>query len=328
MKFSIIIPVYNVEKYIEKCLMSVINQTYSDYEVIIVNDGTMDKSIQIAEKIIKDSHIENIKVINKNNGGLGSARNVGVKYSSGEYIIFIDSDDYISYDMLEKINGVTTKKKYDMILFDYYCVNENEKILSRSKMYGESIMNFVVEENRDILLKSPAAWNKVYRREFYKEGGLCFPENVIYEDTAITRILLTRAKNVCYINQPFYYYVQRESSIVHSSSIKKMMDILVTYNELYENLFRNKLYNEELEYIAIDTILFSIMIKINSIDYGSEYQRVLIKYVKQRFPNCITNGYLSIRKKILLHLILHEKYRLIYFRFGFLPKIKRAIKKG
>ena len=130
MKYSIIIPVYNSEKYIEKCINSILEQTCENYEVIIVNDGSTDNSIEIIKQLLHEANIDWL-VIDKENGGQGSARNLGIKYAKGEYLVVIDSDDYLMTTMLEVVNCVIESKYPDIVCFNSMLVDENGRIIKK-----------------------------------------------------------------------------------------------------------------------------------------------------------------------------------------------------
>lgn len=177
-KISVIVPVYNVEEYIEECLESIINQTLEDIEIIIVNDGTEDNSMKKIEKFLSD---ERIIVINKKNGGLSSARNLGIKLAEGEYISFVDSDDFIERTMLE----------------DLYCASNNHDIIFSDFIFYDEKSKKEIKNEREILFSenkgscfylygSTVVWNKIYKREFLLKNNLFFKEGIIYEDELFT----------------------------------------------------------------------------------------------------------------------------------------------
>lgn len=191
MMFSVIIPVYNVEKYITKCLKSILNQTYSDYEIIIVNDGSTDSSIKILEKY--QSYISNLKIINQQNRGLGGARNTGIRYARGDYLVFLDSDDYVAQNMLETIDMYLKKYNLDIIAFDCIQVDTEGNILQN--ITNDEYKNYYTDlTKQQYLLLEPTSCTKVYKRTLYTTFNIYFPEKLWYEDLATIFKLVKNAK--------------------------------------------------------------------------------------------------------------------------------------
>jgi len=206
-KFSIIVPMYNIENYIDRCLKSIIDQTYDNYEVIVVNDGSTDKSLEIASKYTS----EILKVYTKENGGLSDARNFGLKYATGDYLWFIDGDDYIESNALEEIAKKLENKKSDIVCFSYYSVigDKKEKFVDRI-LWGE-------EEYLPLI--SVNAWSKVYNKKFYLKNNFKFTKGLIYEDLEIIPYILCKAKTISYVCIPLYNYVFRDNSIMNQKMV-------------------------------------------------------------------------------------------------------------
>ena len=193
MKFSIIIPVYNVYDYLDKCLKSVLEQTYKNFEVIIVNDGSPDNSYEIIDKYQKlDKRFKGYK---KNNGGLSSARNYGLKYVTGDYVIFIDSDDYIANSLLEKLNDVLNKEKVDIVRYNALVCDMNGEVLSKSndiEYLNEKVDNVILELTRRDFFEP--AWLYCYNFKFWKKHKFLYQEGMIHEDFGLTPLILYYAK--------------------------------------------------------------------------------------------------------------------------------------
>jgi len=230
MKFSIVIPVYNVEKYIDKCLSSILNQSYKNYEVIIVNDGTKDNSIDIINKYVK-KHKE-FKLYNKENGGLSDARNYGLNYVTGDYLLFIDSDDYIEKDLLLKLNNILNKKEYEVIKFKINLVDEKGKLIRKEDGYKVSKKISL----SDVLSQefSEPAWTYCYNLKFFKENDFKYTKGKIHEDYGLTPLILLKTKEIYYLNYYGYNYVQRQGSIVNGAekNIKRANDTLYHFDSL------------------------------------------------------------------------------------------------
>lgn len=208
-KLSVIVPVYKVEAYLEKCVSSILNQIFQDFEVILVDDGSPDNCGAICDKLAKTDC--RIKVIHKKNGGLSDARNVGIEAAKGEYIGFVDSDDWIAPEMYEKLMQAACESKADIAVCGVYRVKK-DKITSLHVFKQEN----VYEHNEGMLkilsnqIKS-YAWNKIYRKSLFE--NLRYPVGRNYEDLATTYLLFEQAKRVVCIKYIGYYYLQRPASI-------------------------------------------------------------------------------------------------------------------
>lgn len=221
-KFSIIIPVYNVENYLSQCLDSVINQTISDIEIICVNDGTKDRSRCVLEKYQKKD--DRIQIIDKENGGLSSARNAGLQVATGEYIIFVDSDDYIGNTTCERLYYEILDQAPDIIVFGSYVFPhylKPEKWLTnnlsvQTKIYCDGGMEPLLNENGAY----PFVWRDCFKREFLAQHNLFFDETVRYaEDLIFQFISFPLAKKLVFIEDKLYYYRwSRTNSLMENAS--------------------------------------------------------------------------------------------------------------
>lgn len=218
-KISIIIPVYGVEKYIKQCLESVINQSYKNLEIIIINDGTEDDSMKIVEKYLSDKRI---KVINKENGGLSSARNIGMINSTGEYIYFLDSDDWIENNTIKKL--VENVKDTDIVGANFFYYDE---VIKKRKSEKDVLKNIPITKDEYLLTKNveTMVWNKLYKISFLKEKKVNFIEGIIHEDEEFTFKCYMNSPKVKYIEDYTYNYrVNRENSIMYDSKTKEKND--------------------------------------------------------------------------------------------------------
>lgn len=218
-KISIIIPVYNVEKYIDQCLDSIINQTYKNLEIIIVNDGTKDNSMKIVEKYLSDKRI---KIINKKNEGLSSARNIGMEKATGEYIYFLDSDDWIENNTIKKLVENSIDADIVGANFLYY-----DEITKKGKSEKDILKNIPITKGEYLLNKNveTMVWNKLYKLSFLKEKKLNFIKGIIHEDEEFTFKCYMNSPKVKYIEDYTYNYrVNRENSIMYDSKTKEKND--------------------------------------------------------------------------------------------------------
>ncbi|WP_321312884.1 glycosyltransferase family 2 protein [Halarcobacter sp.] len=235
---SVIIPIYNVEKYLKKCLDSVIKQSFKEIEILIINDGSPDNSLSIARNYKeKDSRI---KIINQENKGLGGARNTGIKYSKTRYLIFIDSDDTIHPKMVELLYNEAFYKKCDIVTCRYKRVNSSEEVLSISpKEYSVNnpISDFMTS-NISLMV-----CNKIYKKNLFIENKIFFPEKRFYEDQFVTLQLFFYSKKNLSIENILYNWFVRENSITQSISNKHIEDMFFSLSSIKNFLIDNSLFN-------------------------------------------------------------------------------------
>lgn len=258
LKISVIVPVYNVEKYLKQCLDSIVNQTYKNLEIIIVNDGTKDNSMKIVEEYLQDKRI---KVINKENGGLSSARNIGIKEATGDYISFIDSDDYISLNMYEDL--VKNINGEDIIIFNYSRLDDKTKKIVKNKYIKNNKM-IILDKKLNYLYSriELVCWNKIYKATFIKEKKINFLE-IVNEDVFWNIEVFYSAESVKILNQDYYYYrINRSDSITAKGKIKNSKDFLLqkeSYKVIISNL--NNLIENNLENYSLGRILYLLLEK-------------------------------------------------------------------
>ncbi|MBR2577764.1 MAG: glycosyltransferase [Erysipelotrichaceae bacterium] len=228
MKFSIVFPVYNVERYITKCLESVKGQTLEDFECLIIDDGTKDRSVEAAQAVIGND--KRFKIYHKENGGLSDARNYGMARAEGDYILLLDSDDYIDPSLLEKTYEMAMKHDSDIVCFDMMYVYDDHEAVNKVSMDKE--MNSY-KDDPGLIFIDHSANNKIYRREFLKDKS--FIKGLWYEDLATIPTWIAKANNVSYVNEPLYFYVQRSGSISHSED-PRIFDIYKAINNLKKEL--------------------------------------------------------------------------------------------
>ncbi|GIN92571.1 hypothetical protein J6TS1_32650 [Siminovitchia terrae] len=228
MKISIIVAAYNVEDYIEKCLESITTQTYKNLEIIVVNDGSTDNTLGVVESISRKD--ERVTIIDKINGGLSSARNAGLGEATGDFIGFIDGDDYIAEDMYETLLEEMVKNNCDIAMCaisrvfknhtESDCMIEQSKVLNRE----EAIKALIEEE-----YVKHYAWNKLYKSSLFL--NIRYPEGKLYEDIFTTYKLFSQANKLTYSNKIGYYYMQRQGSILRSKFNIRKLDSIQAFHE-------------------------------------------------------------------------------------------------
>ena len=219
-KISIIVPVYNVEHELSRCVDSILNQSYTNLEVILVDDGSTDRCPSICDAfVMKDRRV---RVIHKPNGGLSSARNAGLREASGEWILYVDSDDYILNDSCERLIAVGAKYDCDIVSAD--AIREFNG--GREYMVHGSLADGKCYPSRDFIIKTvkpcewyAPAWLNLYKRSFLIENNLFFVEGLLHEDMEMQPRVFLAAKTVAYCAYPFYRYVDRASSIMNASKV-------------------------------------------------------------------------------------------------------------
>ena len=214
-KVSIIVPIYNVENYLERCIISIINQTYTNLEIILVDDGSTDNCPNICEKYKKQDN--RITVIHKKNGGLSDARNKGIDIASGKYIYFIDSDDYMHLNTIEFLLNSVKETDADISCCSYLLFYDNQKLTVSTK--NEKYKCFDSETALKNLLYQKgctnSAWGKLYKTVLFDD--IRFPVGQICEDLPVIYRLFHKANKVCISSAQFYYYYQRVNSIINTS---------------------------------------------------------------------------------------------------------------
>ena len=254
-KVSIIVPAYNVEDYIQKCLESLVNQTLQDIEIIVVNDGSTDQTKSRIEKFML-AYPEKIKYLEKTNGGLSDARNYGLPSANGKYIGFVDSDDYVEPTMFEEMYNKAEEENIDMVECDFIWEYPNKKRVDTGKIYEGKKEAFVYAR--------VVAWNKLIKRETLEKANIKFPKGLRYEDTEFFYKLLPSLEKISFIKKPLVHYIQRSNSIANTQNerVKEIFEIWDNIFKFYKenNLFEE--YKNEIEYTYSRFLLCSSLLRI------------------------------------------------------------------
>lgn len=311
-KLSVMIPVYNVEAYLRKCLDSVIYPQLSDYEIVLVNDGSTDSSGDICREYAS-RYPELIRLITTENGGIGKARDVGIDTARGEYIIFVDSDDYLSENAVPEIME-TLALDFQMCIFDIRSVNEDGKLLKLipgCKRDGE----FTLESYPELLFDMPSAWNKIYRRSLFTDNGIYYPSRVWYEDMYVTPHMYAKAGKMLAIHKPWYNYLQRAGSITNSKNTQRNLEIIPAVNAMLSAYRAEGLYEKyrlQLEFSAFYNQVLTSSTRVNLADWRSDVQDKLYSDYLEKFPDYLENPYIRdmSKKYKLLHFFIRHRLRL------------------
>lgn len=309
-KVSVIVPVYNVELYLEKCLDSLVNQTLKEIEVIVVNDGSPDNSQQIIDKYTKK--YQNIKAYIKENGGLSDARNYGIKEANGEYLAFIDSDDYIDETMLEKMYQKAKKDNLDIVVCNSVNVYENG-----NNIEIKSNLNYSNNNVKNYLISPPMACTKIYKRTLFNK--IEFKKNIFYEDLELIPKLVKLTKKIDFIDEGLYYYYQRTGSIMKQKEFnKRLLDIFDVLDSNKKIL--SKEFLEEIEYMYITHLLRTGTLRFLEYPNYNELIDKIILIIKEEFPNWRQNKYYKKSSK-KLQLICQLAYHKQIFLLKLIKKI-------
>lgn len=321
-KISIIVPIYKVEKYLNRCIDSILSQSYENIEVILVDDGSPDNCGKICDEYqLKDKRI---KVIHKINGGLSSARNSGLDIATGDYIGFVDSDDWIEPKMYETL--IENAIKYDAQISVGGVVDlleEGNKYTSiKSTFNGNIDIQCLNKEQamKKFFLESWSAWDKIYKREVHE--NIRFPEGEINEDEAIAINLLENCEKIVYTNEIFYNYIKRKDSITTSEFSEKKLDWYRNCKKnlefIKENYFNLSEYAEVRFYNSIIWSLRCIAIEKNNF---TESIKVLLDSLKSNKQELLNNKLISKKEKIWMLILLYTTFNNNISIFKLLVKI-------
>lgn len=288
MKVSVIVPVYNVEKYINKCLKSLVNQTLKDIEIIVVNDGSPDNSQKIIDEYAKK--YKNIKSYIKENGGVSDARNFGIEKSSGEYIAFVDGDDFVLNDMYEKMYEKAKSNNFDIVVCDLNYIYEDDN--SEMKV-SSGFDKDTTDIKKAIINNYPVVWNKIIKREIF--NNIKFKKGVWFEDVEFLYRMFPLIKSIGVVKEAFNQYIQRKGSITKSVD-KRIYNYIDNWNGIIDFYKEKGFYDEykkEIEFAYVRYI-YATFVKQSTYFDKEEYNNAVdlaIKNVKKNFPHYKRNKY-------------------------------------
>lgn len=284
MEISIVIPCYNEEANIERCIDSIKKQSHEDFEVILIDDGSTDKTANIIKKNIKDD--KRFKYYYKENGGVSSARNYGIKKATGFYITFVDSDDYVDSDFLKLLCENITENDGDIAICYY------------NRIYDSNTKEMRFSNEFHDLIKFPAPWGKLYKSSLFVENNIYYPEGKWYEDLGVFSKLLMLNPKISIVEKPLinYMYLQDSDSIMHSydNRIYQIYDIVEDCEEFARE---NGLYEKnikEMEFIYIYHILIGTIFRSSFLDdFNKKSIKEIVKYVEDKYPDWYKNKYIQ-----------------------------------
>lgn len=321
---SIIVPVYKVERYLDKCVKSILSQTFTDFELILVDDGSPDQCGKMCDEYAKMD--DRVKVIHKENGGISDARNAGIDIACGDFISFVDSDDYISRDMYEILYNLIKTYNADISMCNYYRISEDGKI--QQGKVRDMVQCFNKETAlKELLLErifGNHVWGRLYKKELF--SNIRFPKGVNYEDIGITFLLFAKCNNIVYSNKKKYFYVTREGNITGTKSESNIRDYMNMTKRRYQFIDNNfpqlNIYNVlRLSINYINVHLWAALNGLEDFYKDIENEYLLFKRITKKKKFKIM-WYMNFKEKIhfiflLLNRYLYKKLIIWFFKIWY-----------
>lgn len=306
-KISAIIPVYNSEKYLKRCIDSLLNQTLKEIEIILINDGSTDGSQEIIEAYVKKFPLI-FKAFSQSNHGQAFSRNLGLKYATGEFISFIDSDDYLELNAYEEAYNYSLSNNLDIVCFNFF--EENNSIKKVSSYY--KFNNY--PNDVKYILNETSPVNKIIRKTLILENNIKFMENYIYEDLELIPKLVLYTNKIGFLDKCLYNYVIHENSTMRQLEYTQKLNSIYFVTDSLMKSFENTKYTKELEYIFIEHLLHGATLRYLQYPEGKNDIEKISNIMKTNFPNWNKNIYYkkqSIKYKIVCELAYYKKISLL-----------------
>ena len=322
MKFSLIIPVYNVKEYLETCVQSVLNQRETDLEILLVDDGSTDGVCPGLCDKLGAEHPDLIRVVHQPNGGLGAARNTGIQTAQGDYLAFLDSDDTLLPGFFEDMRCILDTYHCDIVDFGMRSVSPDGTVLSTlvSSLPKNTVLS--LSDCPEILTQLPNVVNRIYKRSLFLDNGILFPSRVWYEDMRTTPKLMALAESLVSIDAPYYDYLAREGSITRNANVERNAEIIDAFEDLRVWFTERGLwtcYTNEFSRLAVDHILLAASVRVIRSDPASPLLESFRQYMDLQLPGFRDNPLLqSLPKqhKLLLKLLESRHYKTIRAMFA------------
>lgn len=313
---SVIVPVYNVARYLSKCVDSILAQSFSDFDLILIDDGSTDTSGEICDAYAR-RYPERIAVVHQRNTGLSGARNSGFPLARGRYILFVDSDDYIQPDMLETLYRTAMKFDCaDMVFCGAGLVDENGRELGAYLNSLPEQIPLDPHKDRELFFAHHASWCRLVKREIYLDNGLLFPVGLLYEDMSMTNKLLLHIRTAVYVHRPLYRYLIRQGSIMTTRDPERTVDSLIRVMGDLVDYYREQgaweTFREEIEAVAAYHILYHASMRLAAAEPRHPLLDTVRAYMESTFPDYRENRYLkgwTKSRRYVLGLIEKRRYR-------------------
>lgn len=292
---SVIVPIYNAEKYLDRCIKSIINQSYKNLEIILVDDGSSDKCDEICDEWAKKD--KRIKVIHKKNSGVSDSRNAGLEIANGEYLSFVDSDDYVHKDFIKILYNLCIENNSDISVCEVCETNKDEDINNKiQKGIVRNIFPKSVLEKKESLYF--VVWNKLYKKSVFE--NVRYLKGKIHEDVAITYKLIYYSKKITITNAKLYFYFNAPGSIMRREFSKERFDILYGINDSYEFFMKNN--EDKYAYFVLRDFLDNILQLYQQCsllkEEKSEMKKKLRRKYKETYKKVTSNSNTSISMKL------------------------------
>lgn len=306
-RISFIVPVYNSEKYLKKCIDSLLEQNLEEMEILLINDGSTDSSQDIIDDYVKRFPLI-VKYFFQENSGQAVARNVGIRKATGEFVTFVDSDDYVEKNAYKELLDIMENKSLDILCFDFFEVIGEEKKEKLHYFYNDidNVKKYIISES------SPC--NKIIRKNLLLTNNIYFLENHIYEDLATIPVLAKFTSKIEFIDKRLYDYVIHENSTMRQKKYnKKLEDIFFVTEKLYTD-FKNTEFTEELEYIYIEHLLHAAALRFLEYDEGVQNIVKISEIMKEKFPKWRSNKYYrkqNWKYKVVCNLVYYRQNNIL-----------------
>ena len=315
-QFSIIIPVYRVEEYLEKCVDSILAQTCQDFELLLIDDGSTDGGAEAVRAIRSPL----VRLVRQPNAGVCAARNRGIELAQGDYLLFVDGDDWLAPNLLEDLSASIAATPADLYLFGAL-VERDGKVTGELHEELPADLPTHAKDAPQLFFGVMAPWNRAYRRTLFTEGGIRFATKVWYEDIRIVTKVLALAEQVVRLPGAYYHYLQREGSAMNNKNCARNVEILYAFDDILgwfgEHGLREA-YRDELTFLAISHLLLAASVRVARIDCKSELLGQFRDYMEKNFPDFRENRYLprlDRNKRLVYRLLLKRRYRAVRLLF-------------
>ena len=327
MLISVIVPVYNVADYLPACMDALLCQSCQSWEIILVDDGSTDGKSGALCDAYAEQHPELVRVIHQANGGLGAARNTGIETAKGEYLLFVDSDDTLAPEALERLSAWVKESHADMYVFGFCYVTEAGEQAGEARLSAVTGQPVTLADEPAMLLDSPSACFRLWKRELFADGTVRFPGRVWYEDLCTTPKALLRARSIVQKPDALYRYLLRVGSIMRNDNLRRNLEILNALETVRSDFERNGVlaqYRPWLCYLAVDSVTAAAR-RVLMADPKAEYLPEFLAYVRKHYPDyrsCELLPRLGKKKLILLRLLEGRHYKLARALFRAANKLK------
>lgn len=313
---SIVVPIYNTEKYLTKCIDSLLHQDMDDYEILLVNDSSPDNAQNIIDEY-KQKFPAIIKSFIKENGGLGDTRNYAIPFAEGKYIMFVDSDDYIKENSLKKLCQMMEEKELDILVYDFIKVYDNRQFIHEKSMHSVSTEEYI--------MSTPNACNKIFNKDIFIRHGITFPTDIWYEDLAVIPGLAKYTDKIDYVNEGIYFYQFRNESIMNQIRYNpKILDMILSIQNLQH--FLEPDFKQEIEFLSLHHLFYGSSLKLLPFKCYDEIIACIEAHEKH-YPHWRHNSYYVTKEKlfkIYCNLLSQRKFFLCRCLLVLKTKIKSS----